>query len=115
LMIGNTIIDPADPKVNIYLRLSYNEVGPRTPGLQNILIPETSMFQSLKIRISSSNNAPDQVIFFTRVIVRSIGGTGELSEVQQREIQEIMKWDNVNANPSLQLANPAPSRPAPAL
>jgi len=95
LMIGNTIIDPPDPKTSLYLRLSANEVGPRTPGLQNVIIPETTMFQPLKVRVSTSADAPDEVHFFIRLIDRGVGagGGGELSEIQKREEQELMKWE----------------------
>jgi hypothetical protein len=92
LMIGNTVVDPADPKVNLYLRSSANEVGPRTPGLQNVMIPETSMFQPLKVRVSTSADAPEEVHFSIRVIDRGVGAGGKLSEVQQREEQDLMKW-----------------------
>jgi hypothetical protein len=91
VMIGNTGVDPpADPKVSLYLRSSASEDAPRTPGLQHVIIPEISIFRPLRVRVSPLDDAPEEVNFYIRVIIRGKGG---LSEVQQREEQAIMKQE----------------------
>jgi hypothetical protein len=110
VMISKTIVAlPTDPNV-IFVHLVGKDGSQSETGLkrsQDIVIPEKSIFHPLKVRVLSSDGAPEEVHFNIVVIIRGSGVQAELSTVQQHEEQALMK--QAAALPPPEVQPPAPA------